>query len=465
MLTWRCVLATLALATTSRICVANAEATLEDSDALEATCTSSGGAAVAHCQQVRSVSLLQSAVKRDKSAAGDQPLHRSKAAATEAGHAAAETPKTQPLEVSWATAAKAAASVAATDGDPSSQITTAPVVVEGVSTSALTAAVEALKHHARRMHGHAMLYAGRIAVGDSSAILSTFVMFVLLMLLVLAGVAIMVPDVGEKLGAKLNLKPAIQQQGSPAMEYRQTPTAAQQMAYDDYSGRRNSRLLTPMSGESPAPSPQNSFKTLPEKPSLPPPLCPQLVVPPQRESSLLVPSALDEQPGRITTAQLLTHDKTPVFQCAIGAISPHAPGPFGIKGPAGTRIIALSSGNNEALLACARMKQSGRSLSIHDNMDRYYGSLDIVDGPLGGAFNLTFSSGARPVTFRSDGAFGSLSAKSEDGTPLAIVEPPMDPSEAQGPRSVVIGPNVDAGLMVLCLLGIVWLRQDTGRAL
>ena len=58
--------------------------------------------------------------------------------------------------------------------------------------------------------------------------------------------------------------------------------------------------------------------------------------------------------------------------------------------------------------------------------------------------------GAQPIVFRSDADEGTVSAQSEDGRLLAIVEPT---DTSFGPsRTVIIGPGADAGLFVLCLV-------------
>jgi hypothetical protein len=124
--------------------------------------------------------------------------------------------------------------------------------------------------------------------------------------------------------------------------------------------------------------------------------------------------------------------------------------------------LTLSSASGEALFALAREKEAKRTLAIHNHADKLYGEIEALSdsSATGGTFCVSTPAGSR-IHFRSDTGprSGGINATADDGRLLAIVEPPANLEDKQ-PRSVVIGPLVDAGLIVLSLLAIDWLRLD-----
>lgn len=202
------------------------------------------------------------------------------------------------------------------------------------------------------------------------------------------------------------------------------------------------------------------------------PLCPELVVPQSSECSLLVPSLFDRSkaaPGlagggvKGETTLLTVDDSrgTPVFRVALSAPSSS----LRSGGGSSSRCLTLSSATGEALFALAREKEAKRSLSLCDHADKVYGEVSTSElWGNGGTFTLSTVQGHR-IHFRSDGGLnGSLNATADDGRLLAIVEAPPNTGEIAPRRPVIIGPLVDAGLIVLCLLSIDWLRHESRAA-
>eukprot|EP00929_Paragymnodinium_shiwhaense_P010001 TRINITY_DN11447_c0_g1_i4.p1 TRINITY_DN11447_c0_g1~~TRINITY_DN11447_c0_g1_i4.p1 ORF type:complete len:527 (+),score=70.14 TRINITY_DN11447_c0_g1_i4:161-1741(+) len=197
------------------------------------------------------------------------------------------------------------------------------------------------------------------------------------------------------------------------------------------------------------------------------PLCPDLVVPQASECSLMVPCLLDRagQPAHASSGAsksdttVVTVDDsrgTPVFRAALS--SPASALRSG--GATSSRCLTISSASGEALFAVAREKEAKRTIAICDHSDKLYGDLQMTERWGNGyTFVLTATTGHR-ITFRNDNALnGSMNATADDGRLLSIVDAAQHSAEGMR-RSVIIGPLVDAGLIVLCLLSIDWLRSD-----
>jgi hypothetical protein len=218
----------------------------------------------------------------------------------------------------------------------------------------------------------------------------------------------------------------------------------------------NDRISTPGARAFHAQSPGNSLMPSDKSASLH--LCQELVVPQASECSLLVPN----MPAQVAYARDTTlvavddFNNTAVFRAALSAFRAET-----LETPQldiGARCLTLSSASGQTLFAVAREKVPQRSLNICNNADKLYGVLETMEP--GVAFCLSTVMGQK-VNFKVDNRIGTVNATAEDGRLLAIVEPSKVPGDTSERRSVIIGPLVDAGLIVLCLLSIDWLRNSS----
>mmetsp|Transcript_64447 Transcript_64447/g.185217 ORF Transcript_64447/g.185217 Transcript_64447/m.185217 type:complete len:432 (+) Transcript_64447:13-1308(+) len=162
-------------------------------------------------------------------------------------------------------------------------------------------------------------------------------------------------------------------------------------------------------------------------------LCPELVVPEEQECTLLVPRLPEGgSSGQVTVDDLRG---VAVFRAYYGQ---------------GKRLI-LSSAAGDSVFAFCRDGESG-TLTIHHPSDAQFGSLRSD----GGGYTVATRRGVC-MHLRGDVRLGNLNATDEQGQLLAIAEPV---AKSNARRSVRIGPQVDAGLVALVLLGIDVLEQQ-----
>lgn len=192
----------------------------------------------------------------------------------------------------------------------------------------------------------------------------------------------------------------------------------------------------------------------------PPCLCPELVLPAGTECTLLVP--------RISpSCQVVSIDDprcNPVFHASLFAkpsvpstsLSVMAPS----RGTTNGSLVLSSADHGKAVFAFCReviaVEGKLQSLTIHSYKDELFGELKCNPGDGNRNFKIVTSTG-REVRFSGTSDSARLDVMDSQGRLLAIVQPPIDKDRTER-RSVVVGPLVDAGLVVLGLLGIDWLE-------
>eukprot|EP00929_Paragymnodinium_shiwhaense_P082698 TRINITY_DN43713_c0_g1_i1.p1 TRINITY_DN43713_c0_g1~~TRINITY_DN43713_c0_g1_i1.p1 ORF type:complete len:573 (-),score=158.02 TRINITY_DN43713_c0_g1_i1:232-1872(-) len=189
------------------------------------------------------------------------------------------------------------------------------------------------------------------------------------------------------------------------------------------------------------------------------PLCPEFVVPELHECAFVVPEHFLQSgyTGKATEATACTEDGSAVFRARLGKRPLDLPGDL--------QCLLLSSAGSDATFAFARKREGKSGLLLYHRSDRLYGMLDKENG----VYRLQSSQGHK--IFFNAGEEAQMHAKTSDGKLLAIVEaiPFQDldatpPAESGGGRKITIGPSVDAGLIMLCLLGIDWIEQQKPAA-
>jgi len=181
------------------------------------------------------------------------------------------------------------------------------------------------------------------------------------------------------------------------------------------------------------------------------PLCPQLVVPQGTESELFLPVLGATKEWNCSTvlspqgSVLLEASFRPLLQA-----SPPTPGVRN-RGPE-SQCLTLSGPGANCIFARALQIKDSKTVAIHDHADVFYGDLGAVDTS---SFFLTTRRGPK-IYFHCDRLVGSIVATDGDGRQMAVVEPRPKVSNSNGRRKIAIGPLVDAGLMILCVLTIDW---------
>jgi len=156
-------------------------------------------------------------------------------------------------------------------------------------------------------------------------------------------------------------------------------------------------------------------------------------VPEEQECTLLVPRLPEDgSSGQVTVDDLRG---VAVFRAYYGQ---------------GKRLI-LCSAAGDSVFAFCRDGESG-TLTIHHHSEAQFCSLRAD----GGGYTVATRRGVC-MHLRGDVRLGNLNATDEQGQLLAIAEPV---AKSNARRSVRIGPQVDAGLVALVLLGIDVLEQQ-----
>jgi hypothetical protein len=206
-----------------------------------------------------------------------------------------------------------------------------------------------------------------------------------------------------------------------------------------------------------------------------PPLCPEVMVPPSCECSVLVPclvgspisgsllpkragGAAGEQPKVLTVEDCRGLS---VFRATLAIRHTELPTATSIREPVGLRCLTLASTSGGTIFALVRGRCDRRSLQLFSRTNKLYGDLEPLEPAQAGSsscsFCLSTKQGQR-IIFQGDAGMSTLTA-TVDGRLLAILEAPADPAEIGHRRSVVVGPSVDAGVIVACIIAIDWLHN------
>jgi len=181
-----------------------------------------------------------------------------------------------------------------------------------------------------------------------------------------------------------------------------------------------------------------------------PHLCPALVVPEDSECTLLVPLITPGHSGKTIT--ICDSHGVPIFKANFGTI-PSGPGELSNE-----KRAVLSNPILDTVFAFCRDarvdKESGmRELEICYETEKPFGMLR-ADGPRFASGYSVAARGGWRIRFRGGPDGRNLNATDEHGRLLAM-------TEVNGQRrSIRIGPLVDAGLIVLAMLGISILQNE-----
>jgi len=169
-------------------------------------------------------------------------------------------------------------------------------------------------------------------------------------------------------------------------------------------------------------------------------LCPELVVPEGQECTLLVPRLPNGSAAASQASQISVDDLrgVPVFHAY-----------FGRQG----RCLTLASAGGDSIFAFCCEDEATRGLTIHHSTEAQFASLR-ADG--GRGYTVATRRGWR-VHLRGDIRLGNVNATDDQGHLLALAEPF---GQGNSRRSVRIGPQVDAGLIALAILGADYLEQQ-----
>eukprot|EP00927_Polykrikos_kofoidii_P015482 TRINITY_DN1688_c0_g1_i4.p1 TRINITY_DN1688_c0_g1~~TRINITY_DN1688_c0_g1_i4.p1 ORF type:complete len:583 (-),score=86.13 TRINITY_DN1688_c0_g1_i4:40-1788(-) len=206
-------------------------------------------------------------------------------------------------------------------------------------------------------------------------------------------------------------------------------------------------------------------------------LCPELVVPPARECTVVLPRVFSSNSDmRLSGTSGLLHpnrddksrgDRFATIDDLKGKAMFHAN--FGDAGadPATAPWLTLSptSGSKTMLSIVHETPEVAESLTVYDGSRRPYGRLDVSDvWHNGSTYTLTPVKGSR-IHFQTGGTTAELNATDDEGHLLAMVEPVGMNTQVRTPgpsdrRQAVIGPEVDVCLIISCLMGIDWLQAS-----
>eukprot|EP00927_Polykrikos_kofoidii_P071658 TRINITY_DN67911_c0_g1_i1.p1 TRINITY_DN67911_c0_g1~~TRINITY_DN67911_c0_g1_i1.p1 ORF type:complete len:463 (-),score=39.24 TRINITY_DN67911_c0_g1_i1:34-1422(-) len=181
------------------------------------------------------------------------------------------------------------------------------------------------------------------------------------------------------------------------------------------------------------------------------PLCEELVVPQNSECLLIVPRlnfSNDSQPVSVIVDDVRG---MPVFRATLSPITRSSLGSIDRMSISDSRCLTLASADGDGLFAIARNDR--KSIALYTHSEILYGNLEFSE-----ASNFVFSmiSGGK-IMFTCNETIKAISVLSSDDRKLAIVEPPKN-GDLNDPRSIVVGPGVDVGVILLCLFGIDWLN-------
>lgn len=179
-------------------------------------------------------------------------------------------------------------------------------------------------------------------------------------------------------------------------------------------------------------------------------LCPEPLVLERNGCTLLVPLTAPSGCGSAITIRDL--HEVPVCKAAVSTAK-----------SSGRRVV-LSSATGDAVIAfCSEAgADSDAGLTLFDRSERALATLR-ADGPRhADGYSVVSAYGGWRMHFRGNPAGHDLNARDDQGSLLATIG-----AHGVAHRSVRIGPRVDAGLMVLALLGIDLLQligsEDEGR--
>lgn len=181
----------------------------------------------------------------------------------------------------------------------------------------------------------------------------------------------------------------------------------------------------------------------------------ELVVPEKSECVLMVPRLPTH--ASIAGAKVRIEDQrgTPVFYATL-SVEPQ-------------RKLTLSSATGNALFAycceadMSRVGGNPKSLSMYHHTGALYGSLHLLRRTaIGAVYAVTTQSGWRLCCTCDQHNQAATIKEGEQGRLLAIIDPANDLLGTSPTRLVTIGPDVDAGLIVLTALGVDWIiHSDT----
>lgn len=212
--------------------------------------------------------------------------------------------------------------------------------------------------------------------------------------------------------------------------------------------RRDTRSIASSTGK----------RSLPDTPSSFSPsryLCPDLAVPEDCECSLVVPT-LDigclQVMGPPSSEDSLVNDGVVVLSVNFGPVGE------GFPGPSGTDHLVLASESGEAIFAscyqAAREEDaSPPRLTFQNFAGETFGDLQAHAQAAHGNYSITVVGGRR-IFLRRD-SDGSMSILDEQGERLSVAT--MKSLGGVFVRMVTVDPGIDAGLVVLALLGVDWL--------
>jgi len=182
-----------------------------------------------------------------------------------------------------------------------------------------------------------------------------------------------------------------------------------------------------------------------------PHLCMELVVPEETECNLLVPDLVahvSETRGRISVNDT---SGVPVFHATFNTKRGLSP-----QQDQDHRRLVLWSAIDGLVFGCCRDAEASPTgqpaLQIFNHADMPFGFLRPSTSYKRGAFSVTTCSGREIIFYKTNEA-GTQRAEDETGRLLAMVI-------TSSPRSIRIGPEVDAGLVTLGMLGVDLLSSD-----
>eukprot|EP00929_Paragymnodinium_shiwhaense_P005036 TRINITY_DN10643_c0_g1_i3.p1 TRINITY_DN10643_c0_g1~~TRINITY_DN10643_c0_g1_i3.p1 ORF type:complete len:549 (+),score=118.90 TRINITY_DN10643_c0_g1_i3:254-1900(+) len=216
---------------------------------------------------------------------------------------------------------------------------------------------------------------------------------------------------------------------------------------------------------------QDCGPTVDYAPQPPPVLCADLIVPHDAECCLIVPPLFDsmgaagshsssssssssgDAPGAfmgpLASAMLSAKDR----QICIVSLT----GTQVFNATYVSKSLSLLNACGGQLYVSARLK-SQRSLTFFDGrLGEPFGELELLKTWVDGCTYRFETPHGERLTIRGGGLV-NFNCLADDGRLLAAVEPYASPEDPR--RSVIVGPGADAGLIVMCFLGIAWLQDQ-----
>jgi len=189
-------------------------------------------------------------------------------------------------------------------------------------------------------------------------------------------------------------------------------------------------------------------------------LCKELLVPQHCESSLLMPKPfppVGELQGRILIEDVTL---TPIFHATYYLHPRQGMHSDSLQcGKQPTRLMLTATADDFVYASCvdahiAATSQSGLGLLLQDEKGRDFGMLTPNGRSEKSGFVLKTHTELQ-VSLAGDLTVGKLNCTDQLGVLLASTDP-----HGQHQRVIRIGPGVDVGLIMLCLLGVELLRHD-----